>query len=122
MIIFSIFPASAWTFQLNDWCTHIMKIIRQSKLHLELHVYNARSKISFHKNICIYQDFILQGCVNTKVAFISRLFIVMGNPEVDYGYCSCKHSQNNIPSCLLCRVYTVHQCDDYCGDGGDQPV
>ncbi len=60
--------------------------------------------------------------VNTKVAFISRLFMVMGNPEVDYGYCSCKHSQNNIPSCLLCRVYTVHQCDDYCGDGGDQPV
>lgn len=87
-----------------------------------MHVYNARSKISFHKNICIYQYFILQGCVTTNVAFISRIVMVMGKPEMGYGYCSCKHSENNIPSCLLCRVYAVHQCDDYCGDSGYQPV
>lgn len=127
-IISSIFPTSAWTFQLNKWCTHSISQQKIINFILSMHIYNARSKLSFHKNICIYQYLNLQVCettnseTNTKVAFISRIFMVMGKPEMDYGYCSCKHSEKNIPSCLLCRVYTVHQRDDYCGDSRYQPV
>lgn len=46
----------------------------------------------YHKNICISvfksQGIYVTTNIETKVAFISRIFMVMEKPEMDYGNCS----------------------------------